>query len=71
MLSYPNCKATHIVKNHSTGKQNYKCRQFVEQPQKKYISQETWAQINNTFKTASELFSEKNFIFLQEVRKSH
>ena len=57
MQSCPKCKATHIVKNgktHSTGKQNYKCRecgrQFVEQPQKKYISQETWAQIDDLLK---------------------
>ena len=57
MLSCPHCKATHIVKNgknHSTGKQNYKCRefgrQFVEQPQKKYISPETWAQIDSLLK---------------------
>jgi transposase-like protein len=57
MLSCPNCKATHIVKNgktHSTGKQHYKChecgRQFVEQPQKKYISQETWTQVDSLLK---------------------
>jgi transposase-like protein len=57
MLNCPQCKATHIVKNgktHSTGKQNYKCRecgrQFVEQPQKKYLSQETWAQIDKLLK---------------------
>ena len=57
MLNCPQCKATHIVKNgktYSTGKQNYKCRecgrQFVEQPQKKYLSQETWAQIDKLLK---------------------
>lgn len=57
MLNCPQCKATHLVKNgktHSTGKQNYKCRecgrQFVEQAQKKYISQETWAQIDSLLK---------------------
>lgn len=57
MQNCPECKATHIVKNgktRSTGKQNYKCRkcgrQFVEQPEKKYISQETWAQIDKLLK---------------------
>jgi transposase-like protein len=36
------------------GTQNYKCREcgrrFVEQFQKKYISQETWAQIDSLLK---------------------
>ena len=56
MLTCPNCKATHIVKYGKTrsGTQNYKCRecgrQFVEQPQKKYLSQETWAQIDKLLK---------------------
>lgn len=57
MLSCPECKATHVVKNgksRSTGKQNYKCqecgRQFVEQATKKYISQETWAQVDRLLK---------------------
>jgi transposase-like protein len=57
MLNCPNCKATHIVKNgknHSIGKQNYECREcgrrFVEHPTKKYISPETWAQINSLLK---------------------
>ena len=56
MLSCPNCKATHIVKYGKTrsGTQNYKCREcgrrFVEHPTKKYISQETWAQIDKLLK---------------------
>jgi transposase-like protein len=57
MLNCPQCKATHIVKNgktHSTGTQNYKCREcgrrFVEHPTKKYLSQETWAQIDKLLK---------------------
>jgi transposase-like protein len=56
MLTCPNCKATHTVKYGKTrsGKQNYKCcecgRRFVEHPTKIYISQETWAQIDNLLK---------------------
>ncbi|WP_066246148.1 IS1/IS1595 family N-terminal zinc-binding domain-containing protein [Beggiatoa leptomitoformis] len=56
MLTCPSCKATHIVKygKTRTGTQNYKCREcgrrFVEQPGKKYISQETWAQVDKLLK---------------------
>jgi transposase-like protein len=56
MLTCPNCKATHIVKYGKTrsGTQNYKCREcgrrFVEHPTKKYISPETWAQIDSLLK---------------------
>ncbi|MEN9847583.1 MAG: hypothetical protein RL368_323 [Pseudomonadota bacterium] len=56
MLTCPNCKATHIVKYGKTrsGTQNYKCREcgrrFVEHPTKKYMSQETWAQIDKLLK---------------------
>ena len=48
MLCCPRCESKKIVKNGfiHNGKQNYKCRecgrQFVENPTKKYISQETW-----------------------------
>ncbi|MEN9849056.1 MAG: hypothetical protein RL368_1796, partial [Pseudomonadota bacterium] len=44
---------------------NYKCRecgrQFVEQPQKKYISQETWAQIDDLLKEKLPLRSIARF----------
>ena len=56
MLTCPNCKATHVVKYGKTrsGTQNYKCREcgrrFVEHPTKKYLSQETWAQIDSLLK---------------------
>ena len=56
MLTCPNCKATHVVKYGKTrsGTQNYKCREcgrrFVEHPTKKYLSQETWAQIDKLLK---------------------
>jgi len=67
MLSCPNCKATHVVKNNSTGKQHYKCRQFVEQPQKKYISQETWAQINNTLRQRVSRLVRKTLSFSKKL----
>jgi transposase-like protein len=56
MLTCPNCKALHVVKYGKTrsGTQNYKCREcgrrFVEHPTKKYLSQETWAQIDKLLK---------------------
>ena len=56
MLICPNCKAEHVVKYGKTrsGSQNYKCcecgRRFVEQPSKKYISQETWEQVDKLLK---------------------
>ncbi len=46
-LTCPNCGSHHIVKNGSTHnkKQKYKCqecqRQFIENPPKKFISDET------------------------------
>lgn len=52
----PNCESDHVVKNGRThfGKQNYKCRgcgrQFVEQAQKKRISQETWEEVDRLLK---------------------
>jgi len=54
MLTCPHCKATHIVKYGKTCSGTQKCREcgrrFVEHPTKKYISQETWAQIDKLLK---------------------
>ena len=48
MANCPKCDNEHVKKNGfiSTGKQNYYChncgRQFVENPENKIISQQTW-----------------------------
>ncbi|MEN9849288.1 MAG: hypothetical protein RL368_2028 [Pseudomonadota bacterium] len=75
MLTCPNCKATHIVKYGKTrlGTQNYKYREcgrrFVEHPTKKYISQETWAQIDKWLQRYVNRLYEKQRLEPQPVKK--
>ncbi len=68
MLTCPNCKALHVVKYGKT-RSGYKCREcgrrFVEHPTKKYLSQETWAQIDDLLKEKLPLRRKK------PVNKSH
>lgn len=73
MLNCPRCEGTHVVKNGLTylGKQNHKCRgcgrQFVENPQQKLISAETWKQIDKLLLERVSLAGISRIVDISEV----